>query len=250
MKSGKKESALQLGIVEKEIEAIGTVRFIPSATAKYVRISIRPGQGVRVTLPRRASMAQAEAFVQEKSSWIRKHLVSQQQEQHRKTLFTPELAYNTRFHQLQLQPHSLPHCKSRLKDGILHVWYPQTIGYAHEDVQDYIQKAIEYTLRLEAKEHLPQRVAYFARQFNFSYQQVTIKNAKTRWGSCSATNNINLNLHLMRLPAHLCDYVILHELAHTVEKNHGPRFWALLDKISGDAKGLDKQLKAYRLQIL
>ncbi|AKQ47759.1 hypothetical protein TH63_15375 [Rufibacter radiotolerans] len=232
------------------MEAIGTVRFIPSATAKYVRISIRPGQGVRVTLPKRASLAQAEAFVQEKSGWIKKHLVSQAQEQRKKTLFTPELPYQTRFHQLQLQSYTLPHCKSRLKAGVLHVWYPEQIGHEHEDVQDYIQKAIEYTLRLEAKEHLPQRVAFFARQFGFSYQQVTIKNAKTRWGSCSATNNINLNLHLMRLPAHLSDYVILHELAHTVEKNHGPRFWALLDKISGDAKGLDKQLKAYRLQVI
>jgi predicted metal-dependent hydrolase len=62
-------------------------------------------------------------------------------------------------------------------------------------------------------------------------------------------NNINLSLHLMRLPEALCDYVILHELAHTVEKNHGPRFWALLDKISGDARGLDNQLKNFKIAI-
>ena len=53
----------------------------------------------------------------------------------------------------------------------------------------------------------------------------------------------------MRLPQHLRDYVILHELAHTVEKNHGPEFWALLDKISGNAYGLDKEMKKYRIDI-
>jgi hypothetical protein len=53
----------------------------------------------------------------------------------------------------------------------------------------------------------------------------------------------------MRLPEALRDYVILHELAHTVEKNHGPRFWALLDRISGDARGLDRKMKAYRVAI-
>ncbi|WP_205500174.1 M48 family metallopeptidase [Rufibacter psychrotolerans] len=249
MESKQRASALQKGVLEKEFDTIGLVRFVPSATAKYVRISIRPGQGVRVTLPKRASLAQAEAFVQEKTPWIRKHLASQQQEQEKKTLFSPDTEFRTRHHQLLLLPHPLPHCKSRLKDGVLYVWYPEQIDWQHPDIQDYIRKTVEYTLRLEAKQYLPQRVAHFARQFGFTYQQVTIKNAKTRWGSCSHTNNINLNLHLMRLPQHLCDYVILHELAHTVEKNHGPRFWALLDQISGDAKGLDKQLKAYRVQV-
>ncbi|WP_210463226.1 M48 family metallopeptidase [Rufibacter roseolus] len=249
MERKKSSPTLASGILEKEIDTIGLVQFVPSATAKYVRISIRPGKGVRVTLPKRATLAQAEAFVQEKAPWIRKHLSSQELQQNKKTLFSPEVEFRTRFHQLLLLPHPLPHCKSRIKDGVLYVWYPEQIDWQHADVQDYIKNAVEYTLRLEAKRYLPQRVAHFARQLGFSFQQVTIKNARTRWGSCSHTNNINLNLHLMRLPEHLCDYVILHELAHTVEKNHGPRFWALLDKISGDARGLDKQLKAYRLEV-
>ena len=53
----------------------------------------------------------------------------------------------------------------------------------------------------------------------------------------------------MRLPEHLCDYVILHELCHTIEKNHGKHFWTLLDKVSGNAKGLDKELKNYNPSI-
>lgn len=248
----KKKSSVKASaaLLEKEIEHIGKVQFVPSATARYVRISIRPGKGVRVTLPKRATLAQAEAFVHEKADWIRKHLRQQQQQQQRlQTTFSPDEIFSTRFHQLQLLPHPALQLKSRLHHGLLQVWYPEQLSWEHEEVQQYVRLAVEQTLRLEAKKYLPERVAYWARQFNLSYQKVVIKNAKTRWGSCSATNNINLSLHLMRLPQHLCDYVILHELAHTVEKNHGPRFWALLDQLSGDARGLDRQLKDYRLQV-
>ena len=74
-----------------------------------------------------------------------------------------------------------------------------------------------------------------------------VKNIKTRWGSCSSLNNINLNLHLMRLPDHLIDYVILHELAHTKEKNHGKSFWNLVDSLVMDLKEMKKELKTYSI---
>ncbi|MCK4466289.1 MAG: M48 family metallopeptidase, partial [Bacteroidales bacterium] len=69
------------------------------------------------------------------------------------------------------------------------------------------------------------------------------------WGSCSSRNNINLNLHIMRLPEKLADYIILHELTHTVHKNHGKKFWSLLTEFTGDGKGLAKELRNYDIQI-
>ena len=66
---------------------------------------------------------------------------------------------------------------------------------------------------------------------------------KTRWGSCSAKNNINLNMLIMYLPKHLQDYIILHELVHTRIKNHSNHFWNVLDGIVGDARGMNKELK-------
>ena len=66
---------------------------------------------------------------------------------------------------------------------------------------------------------------------------------KSRWGSCSAKNNINLNMSMSFLPKMLQDYIILHELAHTRIKNHSKDYWILMDKIIDDAKGLHKELK-------
>ena len=71
---------------------------------------------------------------------------------------------------------------------------------------------------------------------------------KTRWGSCSFKNNINLSLHLMRLREELIDYVILHELVHTKVKNHSREFWTTLDIYCPKSKSLDKELKKYSLR--
>ena len=103
------------------------------------------------------------------------------------------------------------------------------------------------TLRKEAKKILPVRLEELARKHGFKYGKVAIRNAKTRWGSCSWRNNINLNLHLARLDNDLIDYVILHELCHTVEKNHSVRFWALLHKHLPNATELRKRLKTVKL---
>jgi len=100
-------------------------------------------------------------------------------------------------------------------------------------------------LRFKAKSYLPFRVQELAEQYDFKYNRVFIKNLKTRWGSCSYKNNINLNLHLMRLPDKLVDYVILHELAHTKEKNHGKGFYSLMDMLVSDVSTLECELKKH-----
>jgi predicted metal-dependent hydrolase len=85
-----------------------------------------------------------------------------------------------------------------------------------------------------------------AAKHRFAFKAVYIKNLKSKWGSCSSQGNINLNLHLMRLPDHLIDYIILHELCHTRQMNHGPEFWKLLNTITGGkAQQLDKEMKNY-----
>ena len=97
------------------------------------------------------------------------------------------------------------------------------------------------------KEFLVGRIKELVDKFGFAYNKVTIRNQKTRWGSCSGKNNINLNMKLMNIPNHLIDYVLLHELMHTKVKNHSPLFWRSLDRYVGNAKAIDKELKKFSL---
>ena len=96
---------------------------------------------------------------------------------------------------------------------------------------------------IHEEEYLINRVETLAKKHGFQYRILKFKVMKTRWGSCTAKNNINLNMLITYLPKKLQDYVILHELVHTHIKDHSHRFWALLDKITGDAKGIHKELK-------
>ncbi|HPC93951.1 MAG TPA: M48 family metallopeptidase [Sedimentisphaerales bacterium] len=100
--------------------------------------------------------------------------------------------------------------------------------------------------RVQARRQLVDRLEYLARQHGFTYNKVFIKNQKSRWGSCSSHNNINLNVHLMRLPEELRDYVLVHELVHTRHKNHSRQFWATLNAIVGDGRKLQCQLRRYQ----
>ena len=97
--------------------------------------------------------------------------------------------------------------------------------------------------RNEAKLYLLSRLDELAKIHGFTYNRATVRNQKTRWGSCSAKNNISLNMQLMNLPKQLIDYVILHELVHTKVKNHSHIFWSRLNKYVENAKLQNKLLK-------
>ena len=99
-------------------------------------------------------------------------------------------------------------------------------------------------LRHEALRVLPKRLAALAARYGFSYTRVTVRDMRTRWGSCSSERRISLALSLMTLPEHLIDYVLLHELCHTVEMNHSQQFWLLMDRVTdGQAQKLRRDLR-------
>ena len=103
--------------------------------------------------------------------------------------------------------------------------------------------------RKAAREQLVKRLEELSATNGFSYNRVFVRCQKTKWGSCSSNNNINLNVKLVELPQELIDYVIYHELVHLQIKNHGKEFWETLNKYVGDAKTVDKELKKYRLDV-
>ncbi len=101
-----------------------------------------------------------------------------------------------------------------------------------------------------AKEILIARLRQLADEYGFQYNKVSVRNQRTRWGSCGPGNNISLNIKLVCLPDELRDYVIIHELVHTRIHNHGPKFHAELDKYVGDGRLLSRRLRKIGLQLL
>lgn len=181
------------------IEPIGRVLFERSVRARRLNISIKPFRGVRVAMPRAASLQQAENFVQTKLAWIIKHL-------------------------------------ERMK--LLEMQHRTASANAPAIDTDAARRKLHARLDVLAVRH------------GFTFNRLCIRNQKTRWGSCSAKNNINLNARLVLLPNRLIDYVLLHELLHTRIKNHGQGFWKELDRLTDDAKGLARSLKSYGMKLL
>ena len=90
------------------------------------------------------------------------------------------------------------------------------------------------------------RIERWSQLTGLRYTKLTIRASRSKWGSCTGQNHISLSLFLMTLPEHLRDFVILHELCHTLHHNHSPRFHALLDRlVGGHEKALNRELRAY-----
>ncbi|MDR0982608.1 MAG: M48 family metallopeptidase [Culturomica sp.] len=102
---------------------------------------------------------------------------------------------------------------------------------------------VEEEIKRACREFMPARVEALACRHGFSYGRLSFRNNVSNWGSCSWNNNISLNVKLMRMPDEVIDYVIIHELCHTVEKNHSDRFWALVEKCCPDYRRLRAYLK-------
>ena len=95
----------------------------------------------------------------------------------------------------------------------------------------------------QAVKVIPERVKYFAPLVGVSYGKITIRNQRTRWGSCSGEGNLNFNCLLMLVPAEVLDYVVVHELCHRKEMNHSAQFWAEVERVIPDWKAHRRWLR-------
>lgn len=102
----------------------------------------------------------------------------------------------------------------------------------------------------EALKVIPERVEYFAKVIGVTYGKITVRNQKTRWGSCSSKGNLNFNCLLMLAPPEVLDYVVVHELCHRKQMNHSKAFWLEVEKVLPDYKEARKWLKEDGSQII
>jgi len=227
------------------LEGVGDIRIVKSKKARRLSIFLKPFEGIRVTIPKGVSERETIRFIQERYDWIEKSYQKMLDIEGKRTHFDEESTFRTRTRELVIKRIESDRFSSRITKRNINISIPHDWDMDALEVQEKIRAVIHKALRKEAKEFLPRRTEELAKSHGFEFKEVLIRNNKTRWGSCTGDNKICLNLHLMRLPDYLIDYVILHELTHTVVKNHSRKYWSTLDSVCPGSKHLDRDLSRY-----
>ena len=117
-----------------------------------------------------------------------------------------------------------------------------TLGYQHRSTREEYLGAREEALAL-----VRSRIEYFNTTYRYVFQNISIRNQRTRWGSCSRRGNLQFNYRIIHLPQELVDYIVVHELCHLAELNHSGRFWKLVERQIPRHNELRRELKRHRL---
>ena len=210
-------------------------------TARNISMRTKP-DGLHVTVPPRCLTSRIMSVIEE----YRPKLLEKWQ----KSVEQP-LDLNFRIDapcfRLHLEEGRFSRFTLRMNEEDITICCPPQTDFSQKTVQDLLRNAIVRALKKSAQAYLPPLLSELAEHYGFKYKKVKITGSKSRWGSCSATGSINLSCYLMLLPPHLMDYVLLHELTHTKEMNHGPQFWEILNDLTeGRAKTLRAELKNFR----
>lgn len=184
------------GCVRDRIYTLDDVRVIRSSR-RTMSLEINGELELIIRAPLRMPNREIEAFLWERSDWIRKNLAKLEEKKQQRLPIEPEEVLTA----------------------------------------DELQRLAEQALDV-----FPRRAAYYARMIGVTYGRITIRNQKTRWGSCSSKGNLNFNCLLMLAPAEVQDYVVVHELCHRKEMNHSSRFWQEVASVLPDYRERKKWL--------
>lgn len=224
-----------------DVPNIGTVFITKKRGQRSMRLRVDAKGQIQVSIPWFTPRAQAVAFAKSKHDWI----IEQQAETHFKPyngmLFGKTL-------QLVIRENSeAVRSKQDGKNVIVHF----ESRYDPDDSEHIkkIEKAIMKALRTEAEVVLLPRLREFADEYGFTYKSSSIKHVVGRWGSCDSQKHIVLSIFLTQLPIEMIDYVLIHELTHTVHMNHSPAFWQDVAKFCPDYKELRRNMRGLRPKI-
>lgn len=205
-----------------------------SDKATRVRLSIRPGPRVELTVPLGASLAAAEAFLRDNLPWLEKALAKARPTQSsvcRHLADFPSVTIDDRWTEVELV--AAGRAGFRLLEGDrVRLTYPEA------DPEGGLRRAV----RALAGESLRSAVGRLARRVGVAVADVSVRDQSSRWGSCSAEGALSLNWRLVLLPPAIHDHVILHELAHRRHMDHSDRFWGQLEAWDPDWRRHDREL--------
>ena len=213
---------------------VGDIVIAKRRGQRSIRVTVN-GSIVKVTQPTWLPFSAGEKFIEQRLSWIKEH--------HKPVEVYVSGQYISRDRQLSFARSSRLTIGSRVSENDFCVLLPAHKYPEDADVQTYIQKKLISILRSDAEDYLPGRVLELARMFGFGYKSVQVKLLKRRWGSCNSKKELVFNLKLMSLDQLHIDYVILHELTHTVHMKHGDKFWTHMESVMPGAKKIAKTVR-------
>lgn len=217
-------------------EEFGAITVRRSTRATQVRLRVAPDGTLRASMPVYAPLFLLKRLIKASRPQLRKMLEQAQ----------PEASYTDgqqigKSHTLIVR-RGAKLSATRSKQHVV-VTLPEGKNLSDPDVIRKVRDASILALRLESKSYLPKRLQFIADQYGFHYAKVRFSHASSRWGSCSSNGTISLNIALMKLPFEIIDYVLIHELAHTVHMNHSQEFWSLVEQGDSQYKAHRKLLK-------
>ena len=204
-------------------EEFGKITIRRSARASQIRVRVAPDGSLRASLPLYAPLFLVRRLLKSSREELRTIIAQAQPVQE----YSDGMQIG-KSHTLIVRQTVVNLVKVTRHNQQIIVQLPDSTSLNDPIVTRAIRDTVLGALRLEAKSYLPKRLAFLAAKFGHSYQRVRFSHASGRWGSCSSTGTISLNIALMKLPFELIDYVIIHELAHTKLLNHSESFWNLV----------------------
>lgn len=210
------------------------IQFVRERRARKYIIRVKPDGSLRVTIPRGGSKREAETFVATHRSWAereRRRVAAQHApaEWHAGTVIL-----------LRGEPTSL-RIEHDARGTVLIVGKEQVRVPQHCGTN--LRPAVELALRQIAQRDLVPRLHVLAARHGLTVTRVTIRDQRTRWGSCSRRGAIALNFRLVQMPPAVCEYVLLHELMHLRQQNHSRRYWRLVEEVCPDFRAAERWLR-------
>ena len=226
-----------MSIVDKEF---GEIKIRKNKLARSVKLSVGVDGSLRASIPYYSPEFAVRRLVNGNRDEIRKMLATHNA---KNSYQDGDLIGKT--HTLFLRKFSGEEIKISNEGNQILVQIPQELAFENPLVQSEIRKTVSKILRKQAKAYLPRRIDFLAEKYDFNFKKLRFSHTGTRWGSCSSSGTISLNIALMNLPHHLIDYVIIHELCHTRQMNHSSKFWQEVEKYCPDYKKYVQEIKQF-----
>lgn len=219
-------------------DEFGKITIRRSSRSSQIRVRVGPDGNLRASLPLYAPIFLVKRLLKASRNELRTII----KQSHSTESYTNGMLIG-KSHTLIVKPSPDGSCKIWRYGQHIIASLPNDRSLDDPDVKRDLREVIAAAIRVEAKSYLSKRLSYLANKYGYGYERVRFSHASGRWGSCSTTGTISLNIALMKLPFELIDYVIIHELTHTRHMNHSHEFWALVGRADTNYKAHKHALK-------